>query len=152
HDDQLGGRIMEPLQGIAVEIPSHVQSGEAARLFPVLSESSKEGRATSVLLATLSIVEPLADALLRRLGRPIGKRAKIRCFTEIVLKSDPHFRPDGLMIVDTGRDSWSALIECKVGRAVIETEQLENYLRKARENGIDAVITISNQLVADPSR
>jgi hypothetical protein len=143
---------MDPLPGIAVDIPANVQRGEAARLFPVLSENSREGRAASVLLATLSVVDAFADALLRRLGRPIGKRAKVRCFTEIVLKSDPHFRPDGLLVVDTGQSNWSALIECKIGRATIETEQLENYLRKARENGIDAVITISNQLVADPSR
>ena len=143
---------MEPISGIAVEIPDNVQRGESARLFPVLSESSREGRAASVFLATLSIVDTLADSLLRRLGRPIGKRAKIKCFTEIVLKSDPHFRPDGLIIINSGQNTWSALVECKIGKARIDAEQLENYIRKARENGIDCVITISNELVADPKR
>jgi hypothetical protein len=141
---------MEPISGIAVEIPGHVQRGEAARLFPVLSETSKEGRAASVLLATLSVVDTLADALLRPPGRPVGKRARIQCFTEVVLKSDPKFRPDGLLIVDSGRDIWSALVECKIGKAKIEAQQLENYLKKARENDIDCVLTISNELVADP--
>lgn len=143
---------MEPLSGIAVEIPPNVQSGEAARLFPVLSETSREGRAVSVFLASLSIVDTLADALLRRLGRPIGARTKIQCFTEVVLKSDPRFRPDGLIIIDSGRETWSALVECKIGKAIIETDQLENYVKKARENDIDCVITISNELVADPRR
>ena len=143
---------MDAHGGINVSIPDHVKQGEAARLFPVLSESSREGRATSVLLATLGVVDTLADALFRRLGRPIGKRAKVQCFTEVVLKSDPKFRPDGLVIVDSGRDVWSALVECKVGREVVRAEQLEAYLRKARENGIDCVLTISNELVADPRR
>jgi hypothetical protein len=143
---------MDPLSGIAVEIPANVQRGEAARLFPVLSETSKEGRAASVFLASLSVVDTLADALFRRLGRPIGARTKINCFTEVVLKSDPHFRPDGLIVIDSGRDTWSALVECKVGRAAIDTDQLEAYVRQARENEIDCVITISNELVPDPRR
>jgi hypothetical protein len=143
---------MDQLSGIAVEVPANVQRGEAARLFPVLSETSKEGRAVSVFLAALSVVDTLADALLRRLGRPIGVRTKINCFTEVVLKSDPQFRPDGLIVIDSGRDTWSALVECKVGSAVINAEQLERYMRVARENDIDCVITISNELVPDPRR
>ena len=144
--------VMEPLSGIAVEIPANVQSGEAARLFPVLSETSREGRAASVFLSSLSVIDTLADALLRRLGRPIGTRTKIQCFTEVVLKSDPQFRPDGLIIIDSGQQTWSALVECKIGKAIIETEQLEHYVKKARENDIDCVITISNELVPDPRR
>jgi hypothetical protein len=143
---------MEPLAGIAVEIPKNVQRGEAARLFPVLSETSREGRAASVFLSSLTVVDTLADALLRRLGRPIGARTKINCFTEVVLKSDPQFRPEGLIVIDTGRETWSALVECKIGRAIIDAEQLEHYVRKARENEIDCVITISNELVPDPRR
>ena len=143
---------MDPISGISVDIPDNVQRGESARLFPVLSESSREGRAASVFLATLSVVDTLADALLRRLGRPIGKRAKIKCYTEVVLKSDPRFRPDGLIVIDSGRDTWSALVECKIGKARIEPDQLENYVKKARESRIDCVITISNELVADPRR
>jgi len=143
---------MEPLSGIAVDVPANVQRGEAARLFPVLSETSREGRAVSVFLASLSVVDTLADSLLRRLGRPIGTRTKINCFTEIVLKSDPQFRPDGLIVIDTGRETWSALVECKVGKAIIDAEQLEHYVKKARENDIDCVITISNELVPDPRR
>lgn len=141
---------MEPISGVAVDVPENVERGESARLFPVLSESSREGRAASVFLATLSVVDALADALLRRIGRPVGKRARVRCFTEVVLKSDLRFRPDGLIVVDSGRNSWSALVECKIGKAHIEAEQLASYVRQARENGIDCVITISNELVADP--
>jgi hypothetical protein len=118
----------------------------------VLSETSREGRAASVFLSSLSVIDTLADALLRRLGRPIGTRTKIQCFTEVVLKSDPQFRPDGLIIIDSGQQTWSALVECKIGKAIIETEQLEHYVKKARENDIDCVITISNELVPDPRR
>jgi hypothetical protein len=57
-----------------------------------------------------------------------------------------------LVIIDSGRDTWSALVECKIGKAKIEVEQLESYVKKARENAINCVITISNELVADPRR
>ena len=130
--------------------PGSCSAGRSAELFPVLSENSKEGRAASVLLASLSVVDEHADAMFRRLGRPIGKRAKINCLTEVVLRSDPKFRPDGLIVIDSGRGNWSALVECKIGKAKIDTIQLGHYLRQARENKLNCVITISNQLVADP--
>lgn len=133
------------------DLPTHLKSGATARLFPVLSENSKEGRATSVFLATISIVDSLADALLARIGRPVGKRSKVRCFTEVVFQSDTRFRPDGLIVVETGGDVWSALVESKIGKSSIESQQIENYLRQARENKINCVITISNQLVTDPT-
>ena len=55
------------------------------------------------------------------------------------------------MVVETGRSRWSALIEAKVGRSALDPDQIERYLKLARDNGIDALITISNDFVARPA-
>lgn len=124
--------------------------GERARLFPILSENSKEGRAASIFLAVLQSVPEFADALLRPIGRPIGKRTKLVCRTELSLKTNPRLRPDGLLLIDTGHAIWSSLFEFKVG-GELKASQIEDYLRLARDNNIDALITVSNDIVQDPT-
>ncbi|RMB12664.1 hypothetical protein [Eilatimonas milleporae] len=127
--------------------------GETARLIPVASEKALEGRATSILLATLAVVENFAAAILRTVGQRVGSRASIQCFTEVVLSQDgdQKDRPDGLIVVTVGKRTWSALIESKIGNAVIDAEQIQRYLALARQHKIDAVITISNQFAALPT-
>jgi hypothetical protein len=52
--------------------------------------------------------------------------------------------PNGLIRVSRGSKTWTALVEVKTGPNQLATEQLENYLEIAREQGFDAVVTISN--------
>lgn len=135
------------------ELPSCVTSGERARLFPILSERSVEGRTLSIFLATLVRVRPFAERLLGQLGRKIGVRTVIHAFTEVRfenLDEGTHDRPDGLLIVDTGQGKWTALVEAKVRKSEIESDQLTRYLKIAKANKIDAVITISNQFSLAP--
>ena len=40
-----------------IKLPDAVKQGETARLFPVLADTSKEGRATSILLSCMAKVE-----------------------------------------------------------------------------------------------
>lgn len=56
--------------------------------------------------------------------------------------------PDGLIRVARGSKSWTAPVEVKTGANRLEPEQLENYLDIARNEGFDAVITISNEIPA----
>lgn len=128
--------------------------GERARLFPVLAESSKEGRTLSILLATMSHVSEFADAILKPLGRPVGARTRVEAFTEVCFEkcSDPSCRPDGLLVVRTGKSVWRALIEAKVGNGKLRQDQVEKYLSVAREVGADALITISNDFTSSPSK
>ena len=56
--------------------------------------------------------------------------------------------PDGLIRVTRGSKSWTALVEVKTGTNDLAVEQLENYLDIAREQGFDALITISNEIPA----
>lgn len=135
------------------DLPEFLERGERARLIPVVADTSKEGRAASIFLATVMAVDEFAAAMLGSVGVRLGKRAKVRCFTEVVLREsagDVRLRPDGLILVDTGKSRWSALLEAKIGKADIEEEQLKSYIQLARANGIDAVITLSNQFTAMP--
>ncbi|WP_193188208.1 hypothetical protein [Nisaea sediminum] len=135
------------------ERPEYVIQGEPARLFPVLSESSKEGRTLSILLACIQSVDEFGRSLLADLGLRVGVRARLETYTEVVLKNgnDKKLRPDGLIVVRTGQKDWSALVEAKVGNNEISKEQLLSYIELAKLNGIDAVITVSNQFAPLPS-
>ncbi|PAU79792.1 hypothetical protein CK501_11355 [Halovibrio salipaludis] len=138
-----------------IDLPDNVTRGELARLIPVTADSNKEQRAASIFLAALRGVHGFRKAMLNSLGVRVGKRARIEAWTEVVFQSDPKVpkqeRPDGLLVLDTGKQQWRALIEAKIGNAEVGEEQLKQYLQIAKENKLDAVITISNQFVAMPT-
>jgi hypothetical protein len=135
-------------------LPDCIERADRARLFPILAETSKEGRTLSIFLATLASVRELRDNLLAAVGQRLGSTAKLRTFTEVEFKcakGEPSLgRPDGLLVLDVWGRRWTALIEAKVGKSEISQEQLERYLELARKNRIDAVITISNQFSVVP--
>ncbi len=136
------------------ELTDILQSGERARLIPVVADSRKEQRATSALLAVFSAVPDFARAMLADVGAPASRRITVDCYTEVVFKSKsdkPSKRPDGLVVVRRGKSSWTALIEAKTGTATLNQDQCEAYLDLAKEVGVDAVITISNQYSTLPS-
>ncbi len=56
--------------------------------------------------------------------------------------------PDGLIRLTRGTNTYTALVEVKTGTNPLEAQQLENYLDIAREQGFDALITISNETPA----
>ncbi len=136
------------------DLPGFLASGEKARLIPVVADTSKENRAASVLLSTIMSVEALAKSLLGAIGQRVGARANVECYTEIVFKKCPadlKIRPDGLLILTVGRRSWSALFEAKIGNADLDEEQIAMYCQLAKLNGVDAIITLSNQFAALPT-
>ncbi|MCH8863660.1 MAG: hypothetical protein IID51_14320, partial [Proteobacteria bacterium] len=145
---RLKGAIMQK-----TALPTFLKQGSRARLIPVLADTSKENRATSVFLSCLMAVDDFGSRLLGTVGQRVGTRAKIQCFTEVVLEKalKKKDRPDGLIILEVGKRRWTALIEAKIGLSELDAEQLERYLEIAKINKIDAVITISNQLAALPT-
>lgn len=136
-----------------MELPACLQRGERARLFPVLADTSKEGRTLSIFLACLENVDAFNKALLATIGQKLGVRAKIETYTEVILSKggEKAHRPDGLIVINSGLKKWSALVEAKVGNSELTSEQIENYLELARLNNIDAVITLSNQFASLPT-
>ena len=124
---------------------------QVARLIPVSginSNTEAEMRATSALLAVLTIVRDFSVAVLSPLGASTARKAKVEAFTETSFKLNDGtiVRPDGLVQVTYGSSVWKALVEVKTGSNTLEAEQLNTYLALARQQGIDAVLTISNEI------
>ena len=126
--------------------------GTRARLFPSVADSSRENRLTSIFLAVLPQIPELAKDLLGTVGVSVGKHTKIECWTEVEFENTPEKdkrkRPDGLIVVTTGKKTWTALVEAKIKDNAIDEVQLNQYLKMARECKVNAMITISNQFVA----
>ena len=123
------------------------KSWNVARLIPtsgISGAEEQERRATSALLAVMGAVKEFGRTLTQPLGAPAGQ---VETFIEVPfdLKGRRIF-PDGLIRVRRGAKVWTALVEVKTGNNELVAEQLENYLDVARENGFDALVTISNQL------
>ncbi len=120
-----------------------------ARLIPtsgISGADEQERRATSALLAVMTSVREFGRGLLQPLGAPAGT---VTTYIEVpFILGEKRIYPDGLIRVTRGQRSWTALVEVKTGTNDLETEQLENYLDVARDNGFDALITISNQIPA----
>lgn len=135
------------------DLPECVLQGEKARLFPVLATTSKEGRTTAIVLACLAMVNEFGKSLLDDVGQKLGSRASLQTYTEVVFKNQPSGlkdRPDGLLVLSVGKRQWKALIEAKVGATELYAEQIEKYRSIAKDNGVDCVITISNQFATSP--
>ncbi|MDO8214175.1 hypothetical protein [Conexibacter sp. CPCC 206217] len=92
-------------------------------------------------------VPEFGHALLKELGAPKSvaqTSAEVRFRTadgKLVI-------PDGAIVCERGKRSWTCLIEVKTGTASLRDEQVATYLDVARDNGFDAVLTISNQITA----
>ncbi|MCW2774489.1 MAG: hypothetical protein JWN91_2815 [Nocardioides sp.] len=123
------------------------ESWHEARLIPtsgINGAEEQERRATSAVLAVLSAVKEYGRGLLKPFGAPAGT---LETYIEVPFNlGDKRLYPDGLIRVSRAGKSWTALVEVKTGPNQLATEQLENYLDIARENGFDAVITISNEI------
>ena len=132
------------------DLPAFLKQGESARFFPVLATTSKEGRATSILLSCLSKVDEFSASQIKTLGLRSGKRTQVECFTEVVFSetSQKNKRPDGLIVVKTGVQTKYFLVEAKIGNAELSTEQIESYVRICKEHKLDGVITISNHFTS----
>ena len=123
------------------------ESWNLARLIPtsgISGAEEQERRATSALLAVMSAVPDFHRALLKPLGAPSGK---LETYIEVPFDlAGKRCYPDGLIRASRGGRSWVALVEVKTGKNELAAEQLENYLDIAREQGYDALITISNEI------
>ena len=131
----------------------HKEQGSRAALFPALSEGSREKRAVSILLACMEQVPKLTETLLRGQGAPLGKRSKIQAWTEVgSIGGKGAVRPDGKIMIQTPRSQqWTALVEAKIGKGRLDAEQIEAYLGSGRTEGVDALITISNDFAVLPT-
>jgi hypothetical protein len=124
---------------------------ERARLIPVsgiTGPDEQERRGVSALLAVINSVREFGRAITAPLGAPVGTPM---AYIEVPFTSgEKNLRPDGVLQVKRGAALWTALIEVKTGTNELKAPQVESYLDVAREQGFDAVLTISNQLAGAP--
>jgi hypothetical protein len=94
------------------------------------------------------VVRDLSIALLSPLGASTARKASVEAFIETSFKLDEGtvVRPDGLIQVTYGSSVWQALVEVKTSTNELQAEQINNYVNVARQQGIDAVLTISNEI------
>ncbi|MCY4610715.1 MAG: hypothetical protein OXC38_03295 [Gammaproteobacteria bacterium] len=134
-------------------LDSILKNASRARLIPTVADSSKEERIVSILLATLSVTRALAEQVLSCAVR-VKKTSQLSSYTEVEFPASGNNgkeRPDGILILSTRNGQWTALLEAKTGNAKIDEDQMLRYAGIAREYGIDAIITLSNQLVSLPT-
>jgi hypothetical protein len=121
---------------------------QRARLIPITGikgDQEQERRATSALLAVLEAVPEFARTFLKPLGAPAGK---VQSFIEpAFVQADAKVRPDGLIVVERGATKWSVAIEVKTNKNNLVADQLNSYLDVCRDNSIDALLTISNEVL-----
>jgi hypothetical protein len=127
------------------------QAWERARLIPVSGMSGpdeQERRGVSALLAVINSVREFGRAITAPLGAPAGIPM---AYIEVPFASgEKKLRPDGVVQVRRGSALWTMLVEVKTGANELTVAQVESYLDVAREQGFNAVLTISNQLAGAP--
>jgi stress response protein SCP2 len=135
----------------AVAIGAHsladADGWQPARLFSVAgigATDEQEKRATSALLSTMFSVKQFGRCIATRLGGPGGT---VETFAEVQFPlGERTVIPDGVLKVARAGRVWTALLEVKTGSGQLRREQVENYLDVAREQGYDAVVTLSNEI------
>lgn len=124
------------------------------RLFPtvrIANTAEAEMRATAALLATVRAVSEFGRTIVKLAGGPAGR---ITCYTEVPYVDRSQvppgvLRPDGLLVVNRGAKRWRCFVEVKVNSNAIEQDQIEKYLQLAKQEEVDAVITVSNDASID---
>jgi hypothetical protein len=123
------------------------ESWQAARLFSISgvgNAEEQEKRATSALLATMMGVRAFGRGITARLGAPAGA---VETFLEVPFpRGEQTVFPDGVIRVSRGSRMWTGLLETKTGNNQLRHDQVENYLDVAKQQGFDAVVTLSNEI------
>lgn len=118
-----------------------------ARLIPtsgISGADEQERRATSALLAVMSSVKEFGRAITKDCGAITGR---LDAYIEVPFDlAGKRVFPDGLVRVTRCTRTWTALVEVKTGTNELKAEQLEDYLDVAREQGFDALLSISNEI------
>lgn len=133
--------------------PDALQSFSPARLISasgIKGTKEQEMRATSALLAVMSVVPSFGRNVLKAAGAPAGR---ITAYLETSFRTEEGgtVRPDGLVVVERGKTRWSCLVEVKTGSSELDADQVNGYLAVAGREGIDAVLTVSNQITSAPT-
>ena len=121
-----------------------------ARLIPSI-KIGDEMALTSVILSSIRLIKEFRKMILSAAKMMTG--GKIYVYTEVGFDEFKDSRIDGLIIiVKSGIIKDAALLEMKNGTDELEKEQIEKYIKIAKNYNVPRLITISNQYVSEPSQ
>jgi len=131
-------------------VKENIISLRPARLIPLINPG-KEEALTSIFLSSLTLVDEFKRDILKVVGLPQG--GKLFVYTEITFPDQENSRVDGLILIVVAKKIKSAaLLEMKNGKATLNKDQIEQYLKIAKQFGIPKMITISNEFVSEPTQ
>ncbi len=123
------------------------EAWQPARVFSIYgvgAAEEQEKRASSALLSMMMGVRPFGRALASRFGAPAGT---IETYLEVPFRlGESTVYPDGVIRVARAGRTWTGLLETKTGSGQLRRDQVEHYLDVAKDQGFDAVITLSNEI------
>lgn len=129
------------------------KGGQATTLFPMMT-NGLEDRATCIFFAVMELVYPFRNIMLRSIDQ---KAYKSGGDFECILRPSIGGRvtdkdiPDALITLNQ-KTNWKALVEVKIGTNDLDQVQLGRYLNRAVSEKVDALITISNEMCAQPEQ
>lgn len=120
---------------------------QPARVFSIYgvgAAEEQEKRASSALLSVMMGIRPFGRSLASRFGAPSGT---VETYLEVPFQlGESTVVPDGVIRVARAGRVWTGMLETKTGSGQLRRDQIERYLDVAREQGFDAVITLSNEI------
>ncbi len=122
---------------------------QPARLIPTL-KTGDEMALTSIFLSVVRLVKEYRTDLFKEIKLPLG--GKVFYYTEACFPEIGKSRIDGLIIiVVSGKIKDAAFFEMKNKNNSIDAKQVETYLGVTKKLGLNKLITVSNEFVADPT-
>ena len=135
------------------EFDEYIKSGQIqvqpARLIPTL-KTGDEMALTSIFLSVVRLVKEYRTSFFKEIKLPLGGKAYY--YTEASFPDIDKSRIDGLIIiVVSGKIKDAAFFEMKNKNNSIDAKQVETYLGITKKLGVNKLITVSNEFVADPT-
>ncbi len=124
------------------------------RLFPI-GHTESEVHTTSIFLSSLCAVKEYREEIFSSINvnKIKNNNIQIHAYTEIKNETSED-RVDALIVITSGKFSpvieWVSFVEVKVGKEIIDQNQIDRYIVFAKKLGIRNILTISNQLVTKP--
>ena len=121
------------------------------RLIP--SYKQTERCLLSIFMSALEIVPEFRSEFFKKCGYPSGRTCIYSSYMEAKYAAPnlPEVRPDGLVVCQRGKTTWSSFTEAKADNANIRPEQIQDYTSLAHTLDVDAVISISNEFASTPA-
>ncbi len=121
---------------------------------------NQERQAASLFLSALMSVEAFRVTLFEGLGLNVGQGSKLSCLSNFAFLTEDNnkrqpkqtnHRPNGLLYLQTTKFMWSALMVTRVSGVELETGALANCVEIAKQNHVNAILTVCDKFTARPS-